>query len=282
MTKQRDYLLTGAASELERLRLQARVWELEAETWLDLLGPKAGWRCLDFEYGTLGLLRPLARRVGPGGRVVGVDRDPLQLRGARDFVAAENLANVDILEVDAHDCGAALPDGAFDLVHTRFLFAPPGQNARLLDEMWRLTRPGGIIAIQEPDAAAWASYLPSGAWDRLKAAILEAFRRGGGDFDAGQRTFGMLRDRGAEDVRIRTALIALPPGHAYLRLPVQFATSLRDRILEEGFRGRRTRRSNRRVQAGRRRPRVGRDELRRDADLGSQAGVVRPDLEAVG
>jgi SAM-dependent methyltransferase len=235
MIEQRDYLLTGAASELERLRLQARVWELAAETWLDLLGPEAGWRCLDLGFGTLGLLGPLARRAGPGGRVVGVDRDPLQLRGARDFVAAEGLANVEILELDAYDCGAALPDGAFDLVHTRFLFAPAGRNARLLDEMWRLTRPGGIIAIQEPDAAAWASYLPLGAWDRLKAAILEAFRRGGGDFDAGQRTFRMLRDRGAEDMRIRTALIALPPGHAYLRLPIQFATSLRGRILEGGI-----------------------------------------------
>jgi SAM-dependent methyltransferase len=237
MTKQRDYLLTGAASELERLRLQARVWELEAETWLDLLGPEAGWRCLDLGFGTLGLLGPLARRVGPGGRVVGVDRDPLQLRGARDFVAAENLANVDILEVDAHDCGAALPDGAFDLVHTRFLFAPARGNARLLDEMWRLARPGGIIAIQEPDAACWAGHLPSGGWARLKAAILEALRRGGGDFDYGQRTLGMLRDRGAEHVRIATRLVALPPGHPYLRLPVQFATSLRGRILEGSVMG---------------------------------------------
>ena len=212
--------------------------ELEAETWLDLLGPMAGWRCLDLGFGTLGLLGPLARRVGPGGRVVGVDRDPLRLRGARDFAAGEGLANVEILEADAHDCGAALPDGAFDLVHARFLFAPAGGNARLLDEMWRLARPGGIIAIQEPDAASWAGHLPSGGWERLKAAILEALRRGGSDFDYGQRTFGMLRDRGAEDVRIGTRLVAaLPPGHPYLRLPVQFATSLRGRILHGAIMG---------------------------------------------
>jgi SAM-dependent methyltransferase len=235
MDEQPDYLLSNTASELERLRLQARVWELEAETWLDLLGPMPGWRCLDLGFGTLGLLGPLARRVGPGGRVVGIDRDPLQLRGARDFVAGEGLANVEILEADPYDCGTALPDGTFDLVHTRFLFAPAGRNARLLDEMWRLTRPGGIIAIQEPDVAAWACYLPSGAWARLKAAILEAFRRGGGDFDHGQRTFGLLRDQGADEVRIRTALVALPPSHPYLQLPVQFATLLRDRILEGGI-----------------------------------------------
>jgi SAM-dependent methyltransferase len=235
MAQHQDYLLSDAASELERLRLQARVWEPEAEAWLDLLGPMQGWHCVDLGCGAMGVLGPLARRVGPDGRVVGIDRDPLQLHGARDFVAGAGLGTVEILEADAYDCGAALPDGAFDLVHTRFLFAPAGRDAQLLDEIWRLTRPGGTIAIQEPDSAAWACYPPSNAWDRLKVAILETFRRGGGDFDAGRRTFGMLRDRGAEEVRIRAAVVALPPGHPYLRLPIQFAASLRARILEEGI-----------------------------------------------
>jgi hypothetical protein len=67
----------------------------------------------------------------------------------------------------------------------------------------------GIIAIQEPDSAAWRCYPPSDAWDRLKAAILEAFRRGGGDFDAGRRTYMMLRDppgQGAAAVKRAKAL----------------------------------------------------------------------------
>jgi SAM-dependent methyltransferase len=190
---------------------------------------------LDLGCGAMGILGPLARRVGPTGRVVGVDRDPLQLRGARELVASEALPNVEILEADAYNTSAALADGTFDLVHTRFLFAPAGRDKNLLDEMWRLTRPGGIIAIQEPDAAAWSCYPSSVAWNQLKGVILEAFRRSGGDFDAGRRTFGMLQDHGAEDVRIRAAVLALPPKHPYLRLPIQFATSLRERILKEGL-----------------------------------------------
>ena len=104
-----------------------------------------------------------------------------------------------------------------------------------MNELWRLTKPGGIIAIEEPDSAAWRCYQPSDAWDRLKEAILEAFRRGGGDFDAGRRTHMMLRDRGTEDLRVRAAVVALAPGHPYLRLPIQFATSLRSRILDAGL-----------------------------------------------
>jgi hypothetical protein len=87
-----------------------------------------------------------------------------------------------------------------------------------------------LISLQEPDSAAWRCYPPSDAWDQLKAAILEAFRRGGGDVDAGRRTHMMLRERGAEDVRFRAAVVALAPGHPHLRLPIQFATSLKSRF----------------------------------------------------
>jgi hypothetical protein len=42
----------------------------------------------------------------------------------------------------------------------------------------------------------------------------------------------MLRRAGLEDVRIRAAVLALHSRHPYLRLPILFATSLRQRILE--------------------------------------------------
>jgi SAM-dependent methyltransferase len=231
-----DYLLSDSASELERLRLQARIWEPETEAWLDHFGPMTGWRCLDLGCGAMGILGPLARRVGPSGQVIGVDVDPVQLRGARAFVADNKLANVEIVEADAY--ASSLTDNSFDLAHVRFLFAPVGRDVQLMNELWRLTKPSGIIAIQEPDAAAWGRYPPSDAWDRLKAVILEAFRRGGGDFNAGRRTHAMLQERGAEDIHIRAAVVALAPGHPYLRLPVQFATSLRNRILDSGLMGR--------------------------------------------
>jgi hypothetical protein len=66
----------------------------------------------------------------------------------------------------------------------------------------------------------------------LKSAILTAFERGGGDFNAGQRTYGMLRRAELEDIQIKAAVIALQDKHPYKRLPIQFATSLRKRILD--------------------------------------------------
>jgi len=81
------------------------------------------------------------------------------------FVAEEGLANIEILEADAYDCAAALPDGTFDLVHTRFVFAPVGRDAQLLAEMWGLGRTAGSWPSRSPEWARGppgAHFLPVG------------------------------------------------------------------------------------------------------------------------
>lgn len=225
-----SYILSDSASELERLRVQARVWEPAARAMLEQIGVGPGWDCVDLGCGAMGILGPLSRRVGARGRVVGVDMDARQLSAARAYVLEEGLENVEILERDAYK--TALPRESFDLAHVRFLFAPVGRDEELLTELLGLTRPGGAIAVQEPDASAWGYYPQSLQWERLKEAILAAFRSGGGDFDAGRRTYGMLRRAGLEDVEVRAEVVALAGLHPYKRVPAQFAASLRERILK--------------------------------------------------
>ena len=48
----------------------------------------------------------------------------------------------------------------------------------------------------------------------------------GGDLDAGRQHLQLLRKFGIEG-NVSAEVVALPPGHPYLRLPLQFATSLR-------------------------------------------------------
>ncbi len=225
-----NYLLAGGAAELERLQLQARVWEPAAEAFLDQIEIRPGAHCLDLGCGAMGILGPLSRRVGPAGRVVGLDQDPKQLAAARQFVQEAGLANVEVVEGDAY-C-TTLPRHSFDLVHVRFVFAPAGRDDELLHEMLDLARPGGIVAIQEPDTHSWNCFPPNPAWDRLTQAILAAFAQGGGDFNAGQRTYHMLRQAGVANVGIRAAILALQDRHPYMRSPLQFAASLRQRIVE--------------------------------------------------
>ncbi len=124
MTDTSNYLLAGGSAELERLRLQARVWEPEAEIMLNRIDIQPGWNCIDLGCGAMGILGPLSRRVGSQGRVTGVDTDVKQLAAARDFVHENKLENVEILELDAYHTN--LPRQTFDLTHVRFVFAPVG------------------------------------------------------------------------------------------------------------------------------------------------------------
>jgi hypothetical protein len=45
----------------------------------------------------------------------------------------------------------------------------------------------------------------------------------------------MLRSAGLRDVKIRAAVLSLQHGNPYMRLPILFAASLRDRVLGAGL-----------------------------------------------
>src|SRR5205085_7354111 len=91
-----------------------------------------------------GITEPLSRRVGPSGRVLGLDRDAEFLEHAR----ARAAANVEFRQGDAFR--ADFPDRSFDLVHMRSLASTAGDPERLIREAIRLCRPRGVAALQEP------------------------------------------------------------------------------------------------------------------------------------
>ncbi len=222
-----DYLMAGQRSELERLQLQSLVWEPAGRALLARLPSGTGLRTLDVGCGAMGWLRALSAWVGPSGTVLGTDIDRDLLAAARAFVGAEALANVELVEDDLF--ASALPAGSFDLVHARFELAPIGRAAEQLASYRRLVRPGGWLVLEDPDAASWHFNPPAPAAERLIGLILDAFRAGGGDLDAGRSLRSHLVGLGIEP-NVDAEVLALPPGHPYLRLPLQFATSLAPRI----------------------------------------------------
>ncbi len=232
MTSNSAYMMSNSATEMDRLRLQARVWQPEAEAMLDRIGIQAGWACLDVGCGAMGILEPLSRRVGPTGRVLGIDLDDVQLNGARALAEERQLTNVKVESRDAYNSG--LPRASFDLAHVRFVFAPVGRDAELLRETLSLVRPGGVLAIEEPDASSWNCFPAAAGFDRLRDIVLRVFLARGGDFNAGQRIYGMLRGAGLADLQVRAGVLALEPGHAYRRLPILFATAMRKAIVDCG------------------------------------------------
>jgi SAM-dependent methyltransferase len=225
-----DYVL-ASKDELERLQLQARVWEPEADAMLDRIGVQAGWLCLDMGCGAMGILGPLARRVGPHRRVVGVDLDKSLLAAAQAYAKMEKLANVEILKRDVMNIG--LPAESFDLVHERFVF-PHVSAETLLQEMLTVTLPGGYVVLQEPDHSSWSFYPPSAKWRRLIGIVESAFALRG-DINIGRRTYFMLRQAGLGEVTIRASVLALQDNHPCMRMAIVGANAMRQRILSAGL-----------------------------------------------
>jgi len=223
-----EYLLANQPSELERLRLQSRVWEPAGRQLLSKVGDGSGRRALDVGCGAMGWLRILGEWVGPSGDIVGTDIDESLLGAARSFLESEGISNVELVVDDLFD--SKLEPHSFDLVHARYQIAPLGRGPEQVASYRRLVRPGGSLALEEWDLGSWHFNPPAPAADRLIRLLSEIFATLGGE--AGRGLLELLREIGIEEPEIDAHVIALKPGHPYLRLPLQFSAALEPRLLE--------------------------------------------------
>src|SRR5215213_6910708 len=224
-----EYLLAGQASELDRLRLQSLIWEPSGRRLLEEIGEAGGRRVLDVGCGALGWLRVLSEWVGPDGEVIGTDIDEGMRSAAEQFAREERLQNVSVREDDLFD--SKLDANSFDLVHARYEICPLGRAQEQMETYTRLARSGGTIVLEDPDPASWHFNPPAPALERLIELIQEAFLASGGDWMASRHHLQLLADFGVEG-NVRADVLALPPGHPYLPLPLQFATSLEQRLID--------------------------------------------------
>jgi SAM-dependent methyltransferase len=150
------------------------------------------------------------------------------LAAADRFATDEGLRNVGLVKDDLF--ASELEPDSFDLVHARYEICPLGRAHEQMETFVRLARPGGTIVLEDPDTGSWHFNPPAPALERLIELIEEAFLASGGDWKAGRNHLHLLREFGIQS-NVRAQVVALPPGHPYLRLPLHFATSLEERLV---------------------------------------------------
>ncbi len=164
---------------------------------------------LDVGCGTGRWAKEMAARF-PAARVTGLDikepvtGEPGAAAGAADLNPANyTFALSNILE------GLPFPDASFDFVHQRLLFfAIPGDRWQfVLNELYRVTRPGGWVEVVE----GHYGYEPMGpAAQHISDVMLTAMQRRGIDPRNSARLEHFLSAAGFQHVQTRT--VKLPVG----------------------------------------------------------------------
>jgi SAM-dependent methyltransferase len=114
---------------------------------LALAGIREGETVLDVGSGPGADAIAAARRVGPAGRVIGVDMTPAMLKRARQAAADEGLANVEFRQGDAERL--PVEDGTVDWVISNCVVNLVPDKRRAFAEIHRVLRPGGRFSITD-------------------------------------------------------------------------------------------------------------------------------------
>jgi SAM-dependent methyltransferase len=158
---------------------------------------RPGLDLLDVGCGPGTITVDLAARVAPG-RVVGVDREPAVLDGARDAAAAAGLSDVTFVAGDVY--ALDLPDDGFDAVHAHQVLQHLAEPVAALREMSRVCRPDGWLAVRDADYAAMTWHPADERLDRWLDVYRHVTRTNGGEPDAGRRLVGWALAAGLRDV----------------------------------------------------------------------------------
>ena len=203
------YVLGGSQTEQQRLITQAQGLEEPARWLLDQIGIGPGSRVVDVGCGPIGITNLLSERVGPGGLVIGVEREDRFFEMAQGERGRRGLQNVQLLHADATNTG--LQKNSYDFVHERLVLIniPLTSQQAILTEMLSLLKPGGTIAIEEFDFVSFACDPDHPSWNLLFKVWCDAFNASGGNLSTGRSLARLLRAAGTENIKI----------HAHANMP---------------------------------------------------------------
>jgi len=224
------YVFGGADGdrELDRLRQIEGALDPASRRILQQASPTKGWRCLEVGAGAGSIANWLANVVGPAGSVVALDVDPR-------FLSSDSPTNVEVVRQDVREWQG---HGPFDLVHARYVLIHLPDYDRAIQRMVSSVRPGGWLALEEPDflAARFAggSAEFEGAFQRVSASIEAMFRNRSMDPALGARLPAAISKLGLTPVHVESEAHLAPGGSPMASIMRASAEQLRAKYVATG------------------------------------------------
>lgn len=183
--------------------LRSHAWrtvENSAEYLIDDLGP--GLDVLDVGCGPGSITIDFARRVGAGGRAVGIDTSYEVLMKASELAAMSGVQNVIFEPATVMDLPFAT--GSFDIVHAHQVLQHLSDPVGALREMARVLRPGGVLAVRDADYGAMSWFPELAGLEEWRDLYERVARASGGQPDAGRRLLAwtLAAGFGVDDVDV--------------------------------------------------------------------------------
>lgn len=197
-----DYLMD---SPHEAARLETKTKAHESLEQLQLVGLSEGMDALDAGAGTGAVARVMSDLVGTTGSVTALDQSETRIAAGRELAAG--LENIVFHQADLYDTG--LPSDKFDLVWSRFVFEYLSEPERALEELVRITTPGGKVVLADLDGNGVFHYPVS---DYIASGLQRLLPALEGHFDphAGRKLYSRLQKAG-----LRSLHVHIRPYHLY-------------------------------------------------------------------
>ncbi|MEB3321833.1 MAG: methyltransferase domain-containing protein [Synechococcaceae cyanobacterium] len=228
-----SYVLGTGERERERLLRQHRLWLPAARAAWERAGLGRGQRVLDLGAGPGFCSVELARAVGPGGRVLALERSGEYVQAARTLAARDGLEQLEVLR---HDIATdPVPAGRFDLALCRWVAMFLPRLDPLLQLLEEGLRPGGRFVAQE--YVHWDTFglHPRGeAVARFGRAVTASFRAAGGDPDVNRRLPSLLAGRGFRITELRPLPVLGRPGDPWARWLERFVRIYGAELIRQG------------------------------------------------
>jgi len=233
MGPEKDYVLGTHDAEIARLGLQHRVWVPRASAAWRRAGFTVGQRIVDVGCGPGWATFDLAELVGPGGRVIGIDRSRRFLDALAAAAAARGLAHVATRELDLDE--APLPDAGLDGAWSRWVYAFVRRPREVLAKVVGALRPGGALVLHEyVDYRSWRLSPRSPEFEAFVAEVMASWRDSGGEADIALELPRWLGELGCEVRGLRAiAEVATPADHVW-QWPREFVRVGLQRLVDLG------------------------------------------------
>lgn len=196
------YALDTGDAGAARLRLLDQVYGASTRRMLHEAGLGKGSRVLDLACGIGAVSCWLASEAGATGQVVAGDVNPDQLVVAKWHCAkCEHPAPIQYIETSAYSTG--LPSESFDIVHMRLLLCHLTDPEKVINEVYRILRPGGAMVCQDLHLSSLYCFPESPCYTRIVELCLEMGKRLGVNYNFGIRLPAAAIGAGFRSVEVR-------------------------------------------------------------------------------